>query len=422
VLDVVYNHFGPAGNHLTRFGPYLTDRQGTNWGGAVNFSGPGSDEVRRFVIDNACMWLRDYHADALRLDAVHAFVDGSPRHIVAELADEVDALATATGRPLWLIAESDRNDSRLVRTRDAGGFGVDAAWADDWHHALHALLTGEQDGYYEDFGSVAQLAKAIRQGWVYDGIWSPYRRRRHGSSPAGLPGHRFVVSTQNHDQIGNRARGDRSSALMSDGRLRIAAALLLTGPFTPMVFQGEEWGATTPFRYFTDHEPDLGEAVAEGRRKEFAAFGWDPADVPDPQEPATFDASKLDWGELDQSDHAALRGWYRRLISLRRRLPELSEPRTDRTAVQADEANGTLVVHRGRVQVLVNLGTNDVRFPAGPSTTLLAASDPRVEHGDGGILVPADCVAVVRNSDIDSPGGTGPRAGRSTNEASRPDG
>jgi maltooligosyltrehalose trehalohydrolase len=401
-IDVVYNHFGPAGNHLVRFGPYLTDREGTNWGGAVNFSGPDSDEVRRFVIDNARMWLRDYHADALRLDAVHAIVDESPRHILAELAEEVDALATTTGRPLWLIAESDRNDRHLVRSLDADGYGMDATWADDWHHALHAVLSGEQDGYYEDFGSLEQLAKAIRQGWVYDGIWSSYRRRRHGSSPAGLAGHRFVVSAQNHDQIGNRARGGRSSALLSDGRLRIAAVLLLTGPFTPMLFQGEEWGATTPFRYFTDHEATLGQAVAKGRRDEFAAFGWDPDDIPDPQDPGTFEASKLDWDELDQPRQADLHRWYRLLIALRRSLPELSDPRLDRTAVETDEVKGTLVVHRGRVRVLVNLGSDDVRFPTDPSAALLAASDPRIGHHEGGVLVPADCVALVRNGETEA--------------------
>src|SRR5690606_31291439 len=277
VLDVVYNHLGPEGNHLPEFGPYFSDRHTTNWGPAINYDGPGSDAVRRFVVDNALMWLRDYHVDGLRLDAVHAIVDDSAHHLLTELASEVDALATRLGRPLFLIAESDLNDPRFVRSRDAGGHGLDAAWADEWHHALHAALSGEREGYYRDFGSLAHLAKALRQAWVYDGVYSPHRRRRHGRPPVGLSGHQFVVCTQNHDQVGNRARGERTSQLLSVERLEIAAALLLTSPFVPLLFQGEEWGARTPFLYFTDHEdPALARAVSEGRRNEFRAFGWDP--------------------------------------------------------------------------------------------------------------------------------------------------
>ena len=248
-------------------------RHQTNWGAAINFDGPGSDEVRRFVIDNALAWLRDYHCDGLRLDAVHAIRDDSATHILEELAAEVGALAAHAGRPLFLIAESDLNDPRFVRSRDAGGYGLDAAWADEWHHALHAALTGEASGYYEDFGSLPLLAKALRQAWVYDGTYSPHRGRVHGRPPAGLDGSQFVVCTQNHDQVGNRAVGERSEALMSDGRLRVAAALLLTSPFVPMLFQGEEWGASTPFQYFTSHaDPELGQTVSAGRRREFAAF------------------------------------------------------------------------------------------------------------------------------------------------------
>lgn len=209
------------------------------------------------------------------------------------------ALSAHLGRNLFLVAESDLNDPKFVRTLDAGGYGLDASWADEWHHALHATLTGERSGYYEDFGSLALLAKALRQAWVYDGMWSPHRQRVHGRSPAGLPGDRFVVSTQNHDQVGNRAIGERSSALMSEGRLKIAAALLLTSPFVPLLFQGEEWAAGTPFQYFTDHpDPELGRAVSEGRRREFSYFGWEPQDVPDPQDPATYQRSKLDWSEV----------------------------------------------------------------------------------------------------------------------------
>ncbi|MFP5488283.1 MAG: malto-oligosyltrehalose trehalohydrolase, partial [Acidimicrobiia bacterium] len=253
VMDVVHNHLGPAGNYLPEFGPYFSERHQTNWGPAINFDGPGSDEVRRYVIDNVVMWLRDYRIDGLRLDAVHAIVDDSARHLLEQLAAEVDALAATEGRPLFLIAESDLNDPSFVRSRDAGGYGLDAAWADEWHHALHAVLTGDRSGYYEDFGSLELLAKALRQAWVYDGTWSEHRGRHHGRSPVGLTGHQFVVCVQNHDQVGNRAVGDRLGEAVSPGRLKIAAALLLTSPFTPMLFQGEEWGAGTPFQYFTDH-------------------------------------------------------------------------------------------------------------------------------------------------------------------------
>jgi maltooligosyltrehalose trehalohydrolase len=398
ILDVVYNHLGPAGNYLAEFGPYFSARHSSNWGPAVNFDGTGSDEVRRFVVDNALMWLRDYHADGLRLDAVHAIVDESARSVLEELADEVHALATHLRRPLFVVAESDRNDPRLVRSRDAGGFGLDAAWADEWHHALHAALTGERSGYYEDFGSLDQLAKALRQGWVYDGGWSPHRQRRHGRPPVGLAGDQFVVSTQNHDQVGNRAAGERSSALMSDGRLRTAAALMLCGPFTPMLFQGEEWAATTPFQYFTDHrDPDLGQRVSDGRRQEFAHFGWDPGQVPDPQAASAFEASKLRWSELARPSHAGIFDWYRRLVDLRRSRPELSDPRLDRTAVEVDEQASTLVMKRGRVQLLVNLGDDDHRFPRSEGVVLILASDSDVRLDHDGVVLPPDTAAILES-------------------------
>ena len=262
VMDVVYNHLGPAGNYLPEFGPYFSAQHRTNWGEAVNFDGPGSDEVRRFVIDNALMWLRDYHCDGLRLDAVHAIVDHSATHILEELTVEVAALAAQAGRPLFLVAESDLNDPRFVRSRDAGGYGLGAAWADEWHHALHATLAGDTSGYYADFGPLPLLAKALRQAWVYDGTYSPYRQRVFGRPPAGLDGSQFVVATQNHDQVGNRAAGDRSSALMSDGRLRVAAALLLTSPFVPLLFQGEEWGRRDPVPVL--HRPHRSRARRRG--------------------------------------------------------------------------------------------------------------------------------------------------------------
>jgi maltooligosyltrehalose trehalohydrolase len=395
VVDVVYNHFGPSGNHLPEFAPYLSQRHVTNWGAAVNFDGPGSDEVRRFVLDNALMWLRDYHADGLRLDAVHAIVDTSARHILEELADEVDALAVAVRRPLFVIAESDLNDPRFVRSTDAGGFGLDASWADEWHHALHAVLTEERSGYYEDFGSLALLGKAIRQAWVYDGTWSSHRMRHHGRRPDRLAGHRFVVFTQNHDQVGNRMSGERSGALMSDGRLRVAAALLFCTPFTPMLFQGEEWGASSPFLYFTDHrDPEVAAKVSEGRRSEFTTFGWDESRVPDPQDPATFEASKLDWGEPRRSPHSAIYDWYRQLVCLRRRVASTSDPRTTRTVVEVDERSRSLVVTRGTLKVLVNLGCEAKRFEVPRGSDVLAFSDGGVRRQESDIVVPADAVVI----------------------------
>jgi maltooligosyltrehalose trehalohydrolase len=395
LIDVVYNHLGPAGNYLGQFGPYFGDQHHTNWGEAVNVDGRGSDEVRAFIVENAAMWLRDYHADGLRLDAVHAIVDASARHVLEQLSDDVARLSAQVGRPLWLVSESDRNDPRYVRPPVAGGYGLDASWADEWHHALHAVLTGERAGYYADFGSLAQLGKAVRQAWVYDGVYSPERDRVHGRSPAGLPGSAFVVSAQNHDQVGNRAAGDRLPTSISPGRLRVAAALLLTAPFVPMLFQGEEWGASTPFQYFTDHEdPDLGRAVSEGRRREFSHFGWAPADVPDPQDEATFLRSKLRWDEVGEGDHAGLLDWHRRLIALRRLVPDLATAPAGSLEVAVDEAAGTLVVRRGAVTVAANLGPSPVTLPL--AGTLLLASDDAVALSPGGALsLPADTVAIV---------------------------
>ena len=394
VMDVVYNHLGPAGNYLPEFGPYFSERHHTNWGPAINFDGAGSDEVRRFVIDNALMWLRDFRIDGLRIDAVHAIVDDSAVHLLEELAVEVDALATHVGRPLALIAESDLNDPKFVRSRDAGGYGLDAAWADEWHHAVHALLTGERAGYYADFGSFELLAKALRQAWVYDGTWSPHRGRRHGRPPTGLVGHQFVVCVQNHDQIGNRAIGDRLGTTISEGRLAVAAALMLTSPFTPMLFQGEEWGASTPFQYFTDHpDPVLGQAVSEGRRSEFGYFGWQPEQVPDPQDEATFVSSRLDWSELDRQPHAGLLDWYRRLIRLRCERPELSDPRPGQIEVAFDETQRWLVVSRSRVHVVVNLGEADHVVLFDEPVLLAGWTDAvRVEHDR--VVVPPDAVAI----------------------------
>jgi maltooligosyltrehalose trehalohydrolase len=396
ILDVVYNHLGPEGNHLERFGPYFTSFYSTPWGQAVNFDQAASDEVRRFVIDNAIAWLRDYHVDGLRLDAVHAIVDTSAIHVLEQLATEVAELAAAEGRPLWLIAESDLNDPRVVRSRDCGGYGIDAQWSDDFHHALHTVLTGEDDGYYGDFGALADLATALEQVWVYAERWSPTRGRTHGRSPTGLPGWCFLGYLQNHDQVGNRAVGDRISTGLSTGRLKVGAALYLTAPFVPMIFQGEEWAASVPFQYFTSHEdPELGRLVRQGRRAEFAAFGWTPEQVPDPQDQATFQCSKLDWGEAGQAPHAEVLDWYRTLIALRRSTPGLSDGRQDRVTVRYDEQAGWLVVERGQLRIAANLGEAEAKIDLedAAGSQVLARSDPRVVvEGTNATLVPDSVV------------------------------
>jgi maltooligosyltrehalose trehalohydrolase len=397
ILDVVYNHLGPAGNYLGRFGPYFTDRYHTPWGQAVNFDGAGSDEVRRFVCDNARMWLRDYHLDGLRIDAVHAIVDTSAVHVLEQLAEEIDELEPELGRSLVLIAESNLNDPRLIRPREQGGYGLDAQWADDLHHALHTVLTGERDGYYVDFGTVADLAKALERAFVYDGRYSVFYGRRHGRAPDGLSGHRFVVCLQNHDQVGNRARGERISHLIGLGRLKVGIGLLLTAPFIPLLFQGQEWAASAPFQYFTDHQdPDLGRAVTEGRRKEFAAFGWKAEDVPDPQAAQTFERSKLDWSERGRAPHAGVLDWHRRLIGLRRELPWLRDGRLDRTRVRFDEAARWLVIDRGPVTVACNLGEQTARVPVARGTPRVRlASDARATLAGGGVALPPESLAVL---------------------------
>jgi maltooligosyltrehalose trehalohydrolase len=321
----------------------------------MNLDGPDSDEVRRFIVDNALMWLRDYHCDGLRLDAVHAIVDTSAVHILEQIAVEVGALEADLGRRLWVIAESALNDPRLVRSRDVGGYGLDAQWSDDFHHALHAVLTGESTGYYLDFGRVADIAAALEKAFVYDGRYSSYRRRTHGRSTNGLSGHSFLAYAQDHDQIGNRSRGERLSHLASRSLLKVAAALVLTSPFVPMLFQGEEWGAGSPFLYFTNHsDEELGRAVGEGRRREFVAFGWRPEEIPDPQDLQTFERSKLDWSEVESPPHAELLDWHRRLIDLRRRTPDLKDGRMGALRTTFDDDERWLVVERGGITIGCN--------------------------------------------------------------------
>lgn len=399
LLDVVYNHLGPSGNYLARFAPYFNSHYHTPWGWAVNFDGPHSDEVRRFFCDNALMWLRDYHFDGLRLDAVHAIFDMSARPFLEQLGDEVSQLSRETGRPLVVIPESDLNDPRLLWSGQHGGFSLDAQWSDDFHHALHAVLTGERTGYYVDFGALADLAKALQNAYVYDGRYSAFRRKHHGRLPVGLDGHRFLGYSQTHDQVGNRAQGERLSHLVNPGRLKIAAALVLTSPFVPMLFQGEEWGASTPFQYFTDHpEPALAKAVREGRRKEFASFGWKPEDVPDPQARETFGRSKLDWSELERQPHATLLDWYRQLICLRRNEPALRDGRLDLVNARFSESAHWLVVQRGPVTVACNLSNQRQTVPlSAVRQTLLLMSEGEIQAVDAGISLPADSVAVLKS-------------------------
>nr|WP_209439433.1 malto-oligosyltrehalose trehalohydrolase [Kitasatospora phosalacinea] len=403
VLDVVHNHLGPSGNYLPQYGPYFTDRHQTPWGSAVNLDAPGSDEVRAFLIGSALSWLRDYRIDGLRLDAVHALVDTRARHFLEELAAEVQKLAQATGRPLFLVGESDLNDPRTTTAREAGGYGLDAQWSDDFHHALHCLLTGESQGYYADFAAdpYAALAKTLTGGFFHDGSWSSFRGRSHGRPFPPERGHRLLGYAQTHDQVGNRATGDRLSASLPPGRLAAAAALVLTSPFTPMLFMGEEWGAGTPWQYFTDHtDPRLAEAVRQGRRREFAGHGWRAEDVPDPQSPATVAASTLDWAEPQRAPHSELLAWYRELIRLRRAAPELADGDLAAVRVRHDAAAGWLAVHRGRYRVLVRLGGDaPLPVPLEGELAALEASFGEVAAAPGGaVLLGPDAVAVVRTA------------------------
>lgn len=397
ILDVVYNHLGPSGNYLGKFGPYFTKKFSTFWGEGINFDGPDSDEVRRFFCDNARMWLEDFHFDGLRLDAVHGIFDTSAIHILEQLKLEVEELSKRTGRHLVLIPESDLNDPRLLWARERGGYQLDAQWSDDFHHALHTVLTGESSGYYSDFGKLEQLAKALRCVFVYDGTCSAHRRRVHGRPVDGLDGHRFLGYLQNHDQIGNRAQGDRSSQLMSPGRLKIGAALVMTAPFVPMLFQGEEWGATTPFFFFTDHqEPQLANAVRDGRCEEFAAFGWKPEDTADPQARDTFLRSAVDWRELAQPSHAAILDWHKALIQLRRQEPSLANGDLKSVRTQFDEAHRWLIIERGSIVIACNFSQKQsVPLPAAARRRILLASEADFEISGNTIALPQDSIVIL---------------------------
>jgi maltooligosyltrehalose trehalohydrolase len=347
VLDVVYNHLGPEGNYLAEYGPYFTDRYTTPWGQAINYDGEDARQVRGFFVANALSWVQEYHIDGLRLDAIHGIFDASPVHILRELNDAVQRLARRLRRIVPVMAESDLNDRRVIDPVQKGGYGLAGQWSDDFHHCVHTLLTGERNGYYADFGSLKQLAKAYADGFVYDGQYSPFRGRRHGTPTPDLPAERFVVCAQNHDQVGNRAQGERLFSLVEFDALKLAASAVLLSPCVPLLFMGEEYGERAPFLFFTDFgDPALRARVSRGRREEFAAFGWT-GGLPDPQDPSTFSRSKLTWTLQTQEPHRGLRGYYRTLLALRREHPVLGVGGKRRLQVRELDDHVLAIFRRG---------------------------------------------------------------------------
>ena len=395
ILDVVYNHLGPEGNYLRDFGPYFTAGSHTPWGEALNFDGPGSEEVRRFFIENALQWVTDYHFDALRLDAVDQIKDQSAQPFLARLAQAVHTRAEDLNRRIYLMAESDLNDSRFIRSREQGGFELDVHWNDDFHHALHHLLTGETDGYYQDFSSVGHLAKAFTDGFVYTGEYSAYRERCRGSACRDVPASRFLVFAQNHDQVGNRLYGERLSALVSFDALKLAAAAVLLSPNIPLLFMGEEYGETAPFQYFVSHgDPDLIEAVRNGRKAEFAGFAWE-GEPPDPQGEETFRRAKLNRELRQAGKHQVLYDFYRELIRLRRQHPALADLNKDNLAATSFERDKALLVRRGagedQICTIFHFGrsplTRDFPLPPGYWRKILDSGDQRW-YGAGNLVPP----------------------------------
>jgi maltooligosyltrehalose trehalohydrolase len=395
LIDAVFNHLGPSGNYLPKFGPYLSSASNP-WGEGINIADADSDEVRSYIIGCALRWMREFHADGLRLDAVHALVDTTALHILEEISTETDALSVLLGRPLSLIAETDRNDPRLITPRAEGGYGVTAQWDDDIHHAIHTAVTGERQGYYSDFGSLQTLAKTLKNGYFHAATYSSFRARRHGRplDTSAIPGSRLLAYTSTHDQVGNRALGDRPSAYLTTGQLAVSAALALLTPFTAMLFMGEEWGAQTPFQFFSSHpEPELAEATRKGRKAEFAAHGWDAADIPDPQDEQTFEHAKLDWAELDDGENAGLHELYVHLIALRRTEPELADFWLDHMAVDYDEDARWMVLHRGALSIALNFGPDPVVVPV-TGTVVVAWGTPVV--GETGSELDGHSFAVLR--------------------------
>jgi maltooligosyltrehalose trehalohydrolase len=417
VLDVVYNHLGPEGNYLRDFGPYFTERYRTPWGAALNFDGPYSDDVRRFFIENALFWVTEFRIDALRLDAIHAILDHSAVPFLEELGQALHARAEQLNRRLYAIAESALNDTRIIRPRELGGFGLDAQWNDDFHHALRAVLTGDANGYYQDFGELQQLAKAFREGFIYTGEYSEYRRRRHGNSSLTIPVHQFVAFAQNHDQVGNRMLGERLGQSISFAGLKLAAATVLLSPFIPLVFMGEEYGETAPFPYFISHlDPQLVDAVRRGRGEEFAAFAWQ-GEPPDPQAEATFQSAKLDHERRLGGQHRILWQFYQQLIHLRKTLPALAQLSKRDMAVHHAEQDQTLcirrweeqqevllILHFGRVQASVRVPAPVGRWHKCLDSTEecwlgLGSSLPAQFDADGEVLLtlpPEACALFIR--------------------------
>ncbi len=385
ILDVVYNHLGPEGNYLADFGPYFTERYRTPWGVAINFDGPHSDEVRRFFIENALYWITDFHIDALRIDAVHAMMDFSARPFLANLASAVHEQADLLNRRIHIIAESALNDTRVIHPPECGGYGLDAQWNDDFHHSLHTLLTGEQTGYYRDFGKLQHLIKAFREGFVYSGEYSTYRKRSHGTSSRHIPAHRLVVFAQNHDQVGNRMLGERLSTLVSFEALKLAAGAVLLSPYIPLLFMGEEYGEESPFPYFVSHsDPEVVAAVREGRKEEFRAFQWE-EEPPDPQGLATFLNCKVKWGKRVRDKHKVLVHFYRRLIELRKAIPALAQLNKEDLEVSGMEGEGVFLFRRwhGKSHVFCSANfsksnqTFETSLPAGTWRKVIDSSDKK---------------------------------------------
>jgi maltooligosyltrehalose trehalohydrolase len=400
ILDVVYNHLGPEGNYLAEYGPYFTERYKTPWGTAVNFDGPDSEGGRRHFVDNARYWVREFHVDGLRLDAIHSIFDTSPTHILTEVAEAAREEARLLGRPVHLIAESHDNDRKIVLPAAEGGLGLDAVWADDFHHAIHCRLTGERTGYYCDFLDGRGLARAVAEGFAFQGEPSEYFGRARGTASADLPGERFVICLQNHDQVGNRAQGDRLSTIVSFAATKMAAALLLAAPALPLLFMGEEYGETSPFQFFTSYlDPNLVEAVRQGRAAEFARFGWE-GKIPDPSEPATFLRSRLSHPLAGAPRHRELRDYYRQWLNLRRTHPALGAHGKDRTRCDIDASNSVLTLTRPGptttgVSLVVNLTGSAWTFapPSADWRVLLDSEDRRFAgSGTGRPLAPYQAI------------------------------
>jgi len=394
VLDVVYNHLGPEGNYFADFAPYFTDHYQTPWGDALNFDGAGSDEVRRYFLANALQWVDEFHIDALRLDAVHAIVDPSARPFLHQLAEVVHHRARQMDREIHLIAESDRNDSNVIRPAQQGGWDMDASWNDDFHHALHVALTGERNGYFFDFHGIEDLARSLREGYVFSGQYAEYRQRSHGNSSKGIPGKRLVVCAQNHDQVGNRMIGDRLSQTLSFERLKLAAAAVLLAPFLPLLFMGEEYGESARFGYFVSHEDrELIEAVRRGRLSEFQAFKWG-GSLPDPASEETFTASKLDWSLQEKDWHHHLWEFHRELLRMRREIPALASLDVGVVDATVLPNERTLLMRRGskgaRVIAVFQFGEQaeevSIEIPAGRWQKILDSREPR--WGSAGSEIP----------------------------------